>query len=253
MKIRAEKNRFIDWAGTAVLIVSGLCLSLFLAWLILSAGNFFYPLLHDVTGVQDAVERNSTKNIYKRSFDETTRKQRAELFSQIVYGINHDGEGLEAIRYSSADGKPLGLLLRAPEITHLRDVANLLNTFRKTATIAGAVFFVVAMLFYCKRLNIRKPRYLLAGTVIVTLAALLIISLAGTKEVFYQWHTLVFPQGHQWFFYYDESLMTLLMKAPDLFAWIAAILLILALVMFYLLLVLTHKLLKTRSKIPAFT
>ena len=251
--INRRKTGFINQAGNGALILSGLCISLFLAWLILSASNFFYPVLHDVIGIQDTVEEYAPKNIYKRSFDETTRKQRAELFRRIVYGINHDGEGLEAIRYSSANGKPLGILLRAPEITHLMDVANLLNTFRKAAYIAFALFFVIAMLFCFKRFNIPKPRYLFPGTVLTTLAALLIISLVGTKDVFYQWHTLVFPQGHQWFFYYEESLMTLLMKAPDIFAWIAALLLILALVMFYLLLVLTHKLLKTCGKNPAVT
>jgi len=43
----------------------------------------------------------------------------------------------------------------------------------------------------------------------------------GFTDVFYYLHTLVFPDNHQWFFYYQESLMSSLMKAPDLFAGIA--------------------------------
>jgi hypothetical protein len=42
-------------------------------------------------------------------------------------------------------------------------------------------------------------------------------------------HTVVFPADHQWFFYYKDSLMASLMKAPDIFAAIAAQLLVVAL------------------------
>jgi len=237
----------VYWTGNAVLIASGLCFSLFLAWHILSACNFFYPVLHDVTGIQETIEEYAPKNIYKKSFDETTRAQRAKLFRRIVYGINHDGAGLDSIQYSNAAGKPLGALLRPPEITHLKDVAHLLNTFRTLAVSALAVYIATVIWLLARRLSIPKPRYLLAVTVLTALGATLIISLSGAKDIFYRLHTVIFPQGHQWFFYYEESLMTLLMKAPDIFAWIAAMLLVLALIIFYLVLRLTRALLKTRT------
>ncbi len=241
------KNRkntgLIYWTGNAVLVVSGLCISLFLAWHILSTCNFFYPVLHDVTGIQKTIVEYAPKNIYKKSFDETTRDQRVELFRQIVHGINHGGDGLDSIQYSDATGKPLGALLRPPEITHLKDVAHLLHAFRTLAYSALAVFIAIVILFRAKGINIPKPRYLLVVTGLTTLAATLIISLSGAKNTFYRLHTIVFPQGHQWFFYYEESLMTMLMKAPDIFAWIAAMMLVLALVIFYLLLLLTSALL----------
>ncbi|MFV1973694.1 MAG: DUF1461 domain-containing protein [Thiohalobacterales bacterium] len=235
------------WTGNAVLVVSGLCISLFLAWQLLSAANFLYPVLHDVTGIQKTIEEYAPKNIYKKSFDETTRAQRVELFRRIVYGINHDGDGLDSIQYSTAAGKPLGALLRPPEITHLKDVAHLLNTFRTVAYSALAVFIVMVTAFVLARLRIPEPRYLLAATALTALTTTLIIGLSGAKNIFYRVHTMVFPQGHQWFFYYEESLMTMLMKAPDIFAWIAAMWLVLALVIFYLILLLTAALLKVRS------
>lgn len=43
----------------------------------------------------------------------------------------------------------------------------------------------------------------------------------GPTRVFYTLHEWVFPSDHQWMFSYQESLMTTLMKAPDLFAAIA--------------------------------
>ena len=237
----------VYWSVNAVLVVSGLCISLFLAWHLLSASNFFYPLLHDVTGIQETIEEYAPKNIYRKSFDETTRAQRVELFRRIVYGINHDGDGLDSIQYSDATGKPLGALLRPPEITHLKDVAHLLNVFQALAYGALAVFIAMVALLLVRRLSIPKPRYLLVATVLTVLTATLIISLSGAKDIFYRMHTIIFPQGHQWFFFYEESLMTMLMKAPDIFAWIAAMLLVLTLVIFYLVLRLTGALLKIRN------
>jgi hypothetical protein len=60
------------------------------------------------------------------------------------------------------------------------------------------------------------------GTIAALIAAVLII---GSKKVFYYLHTWIFPPEHPWFFYYQDSLMTTLMKAPDLFGLIAALLL----------------------------
>ena len=48
-------------------------------------------------------------------------------------------------------------------------------------------------------------------------------------------HEMVFPDDHQWFFYYQDSLMTTLMKAPDIFFAIGAVWAILASVIYLLL------------------
>ena len=61
-----------------------------------------------------------------------------------------------------------------------------------------------------------------AGLGLLAVVSMLAVIAIGTKKVFYTAHTLIFPAGHQWFFYYEESLMTMLMQAPDLFAAIAA-------------------------------
>jgi hypothetical protein len=42
----------------------------------------------------------------------------------------------------------------------------------------------------------------------------------------------VFPPGHAWFFYYEDSLMTTLMQAPHLFGFIAVAIGVLALALF---------------------
>jgi len=50
------------------------------------------------------------------------------------------------------------------------------------------------------------------------MAVLLVLSLViGVENLFYGLHTIVFPDDHQWFFYYEDSLMSTLMQAPNIF------------------------------------
>lgn len=227
-------------AGTAVIMIAALCVSLWLAWTILSAGNFFYPQLHELIDIQDTIAEYAPQNIYKSGLDQTTPEQRADLFRQILHGVNHNGEGLQSIQYSNAGGDSLGLLLRPAEVTHLRDVARLLASFRKVAYATLAILVVAVLVFRKRQLQLPRPTYLLAATAMAVLLAVLIISLTGAKQVFYRLHTVVFPSGHQWFFYYEESLMTLLMKAPDIFAWQAGMWVALAMLVYYVILLLAH-------------
>ncbi|HHH44791.1 MAG TPA: DUF1461 domain-containing protein [Gammaproteobacteria bacterium] len=233
MPFRATFLRFLAHTTT---VTAALLVSLALAWYTLSAVNFFYPVLHDVIGIDATIAEYAPGNIYRKSFDQTTRKQRAELFRQIVYGINHDGRGLESIRYTDAQGRPIDRLLREAEIIHLRDVAQLLNTLKAVAWVSGALLF--AMVGFCRLRNtgFPAPARVLGTAVLALLLIAVIVSVSGAEKLFYRWHTLVFPEGHQWFFYYEESLMTMLMKAPDLFAWLAALLALFTLAYFYLVL-----------------
>ncbi|MFQ5644096.1 MAG: DUF1461 domain-containing protein [Thiogranum sp.] len=220
----------------AILITSALFVSLLLAWYTLSACNFFYPVLHDVVGIDATIAEYAPRNSYRKSFDRTTRKQRAELFREIVRGINNHGEGLDTIRYFDAQGQPLGLLLRKPEIVHLGDVARLLDRLQRAALLSGVLLIVMITFYRRRNINIPPAGRVLAAVVLTLLFIAIVVAASGAEKLFYQWHTLVFPAGHQWFFYYEESLMTMLMKAPDLFAWLAVLLALFALAFLYLIL-----------------
>lgn len=250
--MESHNNKLITWPGNIVLVASVFYISMLAAWFTLSAANFFYPLLHDMIGIQQTIEEYAPKNVYKKSFDATTPEQRSELFRHIVSAINNRGTGLDEIHYRDAQGNVIGRLLREPEIIHLQDVARLLAGLRQGAWIAGAALLVIFTIYRLKGCNTPKPVKLLTGTAVGVLAAALLVTLFDAKETFYHWHTIIFPQGHQWFFYYEESLMTMLMKAPDIFAWLAALLLTATLVIFYLLTLLLHRLLMSRNRgVPA--
>jgi hypothetical protein len=67
----------------------------------------------------------------------------------------------------------------------------------------------------------------------VVLLVSFIVILLGPTKIFYLAHEVVFPDKHQWFFYYEESLMSTMMKAPALFGPIALQLLILTILCWF--------------------
>jgi hypothetical protein len=236
---------YIAYAG---LVALSLWVSLYLSWLTLSGANFLYPVLYDRLDIGKTIQQYGPVNRFKKGLEMTTREERIFLFRQIVVAVNDDGRGLEAIRYHDAQGRPIGLLLRQPEIIHLRDVANLLQTLRLVAY--GALVSLVVTVAGLWVTGIRFPSVrVIMGSVagLVGLVTVFVVAY-GPVAFFYKLHTMVFPAGHQWFFYYYESLMTTLMKAPDIFGYIAVFLLVLAVGYLALLLVGIRHLLDRRAR-----
>ena len=235
--------------GTTI-ILSGLWLSLVAAWYTLSAVNFFYAAVYDLAEIGETIAFYAPRHRYKHRFEATTREERVALFGQIVAAVNHGGNGLEGIVYSDSEGRPVDSLLGEAEIIHLQDVADLITRLRHATWFAGVVFCIALALRGWQGKRLAKPARIMAATVVGLAALGVLIVLSGAKALFYKWHTLVFPEGHQWFFYYEDSLMTLLMKAPDLFAYLAVLLVLFALGYLYLLLVMVSRLLERNRGRP---
>lgn len=203
-------------------------LALFLAWHTLSSVHFLYPLLYDTLDFGAVIQHYAPLNIHKSDFEQTDRTQHIALFAEIVRAINRGGEGLAEMVYYTPQGQVIDTFLHSAEVIHLQDVANLLETLtRATYWVMGGLCLLVMGLKWKKR-----PLNHLAKTLGWTLAALgggtFLVIAWDAQALFYALHTLVFPEQHQWFFYYQESLMTTLMKAPDIFAAIAGLLLVVA-------------------------
>ena len=145
------------------------------------------------------------------------------------FGCRNQGEGLERITFYNPQGEPLGKLLTRNEIIHLQDVANLID---KTNLISLGLFvicLVLLALIYIYRIRMPALRTITMGTVLFVILCVLAVISFGAKKFFYWLHTVIFPDNHQWFFYYEESLMSTLMKAPALFAPISIQIVILGL------------------------
>lgn len=204
-----------------VYAVHGLLFALSLSWLVLVNTNFWYGFWHDVGGIGEGIDRYGPQNRYKPGFGETTRAQRGALFAQINAAVNNSGEGLEAITYQTPESRGPQPLLREPEVVHLQDVANLIDSLfvpRLYALLAFPPLVAVAQ---------RKKWQPTLKSQLVSLGGILAVfglslAIAGPENLFNQLHIWVFPDEHQWFFYYQDSLMSTMMMAPTLFGYIAA-------------------------------
>jgi hypothetical protein len=226
----------------AVVLLAALPASLLASWQLLASADFLYPFWYGMIGIDRTIAEYGPENRYRAHFELTTREERYRLFSAIVKAIHHDGQGLEGLTYHDARGRPVAPLLRSPEITHLRDVSRLVDGLYHLGEVAFVVWIVA--LVWLRRLHQAPPPLgpYLAGMGLVTAGLSVVVIAVGPTKVFYTAHTLIFPAGHPWFFYYEDSLMTTLMKAPDLFAAIAAEWLLLAALCYWLVIWLSRRL-----------
>ena len=241
-------NKFITPISWVLYSLCGLIIAFLLSWLILAKFNFGYAWLHDTLKIQQHAEKYGPQNRYRKNFQFTNKQEKVRLFAQINSSIHNHGTGLSAIKYKHKNGRELGTLLHHAEIVHLKDVANLLDTLKVMAAIAFSTWAILVILFW--RRTIPQPNFkqqIIGITAFVALASLLVI-LMGPVTVFYAFHEWIFPENHKWFFYYQESLMTILMKAPDLFGAIALFLTGLALIFFIAINAATYQAFQFRDK-----
>ena len=210
------------------LVLSLLILSLWLSWQALVPVDFGYGLAYRMLDIEQHVQRYGPENRYKQDFEHTTPQEQKRLFGAIVSAIQHDGDGLRRIYYTTHDGVR-HTLLREAEAVHLQDVANLIDLFDRAALVSALLLAGIAGFLKVRRLRAPSILQMLAGLGALLLSCGLILMVAGPTNTFYWLHTQIFPADHEWFFYYQDSLMTTLMKAPDLFGFIAALWVALAL------------------------
>ncbi len=221
-----------------------LLLAISIAWVVLAKQNFLFGLWHDHGGIAEGINTYGPENRYKTGFGETSRAERLRLFAAINTAVHRGGAGLEQITYQSPALAEPQRLLREPEVVHLQDVANLIDKLVILAMMALVLWLGVCayQMLVCQ--SIPKASQQLIGLGIWLLPVFVGLAIIGPVSVFNTLHEWVFPDGHQWFFYYQDSLMSTLMLAPRLFGWIAAAIGILALAVYALLQLLLSLLLR---------
>ena len=205
--------------------------ALSVAWVSLASVNFLYGVWHDHGGIAEGIERYAPKNRYIAGFADTTRAERLRVFAEINRSVHSGGEGLADIQFDRKRGSRSTTLLREPEVIHLHDVANLIDALKVSALVV-LVIWLGWSIYYFKHDRFPKVLPLLASTLTVISVCIVVILLIGAEKVFNQFHIWVFPHEHQWFFYYQDSLMSTMMLAPTLFGYIAVALLLASLVIF---------------------
>jgi hypothetical protein len=196
--------------------------ALWLGWLALSQVNFFYPQDYRLLDIPATIEKYVPLNRHgKQSFIETDSKEHDRLFAAITHAINHNGQGLAQLHYFSPDGRDLGVFLTVDEVTHLTDVSKVIDRGDDIGLIALLAWLSLIGVGIWKRKPLPSFTSFAVGTLITLCTAGLVVFAIGPMQVFDSFHRSVFPANHPWFFYYQDSLMTTFMQAPNLFGLIA--------------------------------
>lgn len=212
-----------------VLSSSIFCLSFFIAWQISAASNFLYTTWYEVLDLDQAISKYAPNNNFKKGFENTNKQEQVELFSGIVDAIQNDGKGLRQLVYTDNKTKLTDTLLTDAEVIHLEDVAHFVNKFKILAIFGIFIAFVAFVLMRVSNVPVARFKIHLLGGLGAIIIITILILIIGPTKIFYLGHELLFPNNHQWFFYYEDSLMSTMMKAPVLFGPIACQLLLLTL------------------------
>ncbi|WP_371186389.1 DUF1461 domain-containing protein [Thalassotalea maritima] len=205
-----------------------------LAWQIAKGIDYGYPWFYDMLAIDQHIATYAPQNrLHKDNFVTTEKAQHLQLFEDIATAINNGGIGLTQLHYR-VDGVFYTLLTK-DEVIHLQDVANLVDKGKRLWWVNLAV--LSSLLVICYRYRLHKPSRRQRIWLVTTVTSLIVALFAtfGFKKIFAYLHTLLFPPENPWFFYYQGSLMSTSMKAPDLFAVIGLLLLAITLAIFALL------------------
>jgi len=214
-----------------LLTLSCLITAFWFSWHGLAQINFGYALGYKMLAIDQHIQRYGPSNRYRDNFELTSYDQHQQLFCDIVNAIQRGGTGLAEITYTTPD-QTTSTLLREAEVIHLQDVANLITLFNQVAVGSLILLLILAGVYRWQKKPPPTLKHIATGTVITLMVIGIGLLIAGPTNTFYWLHTKVFPDDHQWFFYYQESLMTTLMKAPDLFGFIAGLWAVVALSLF---------------------
>ena len=246
--IRRQLSSLLRALPWPLFMTSALIAALFVAWQALIAVDYLYPVWYEAIDVDKTIAQYGPQNRQgKLSFETTTKNERVRLFAALADAVHDRGQGLEALVYHDSNGRPIDTLLTAPEIVHLQDVARLFDWLRMFGWVALGALIVLLGWLRWRRQALPSLRKLLLGTVSGIAVIGVVIVALGPVKVFYQLHEWIFPPGHQWFFFYQDSLMSMMMKAPVLFGPIALTWALLSLLLIAVLLIVAKSLLLVRS------
>jgi lipoprotein signal peptidase len=211
---------------TLALLVS----CLYVSWQALSQANFLYDQIYEHNDLEAHVNEFAPLNRNgKESFALTSKAERVRVFNDIAREINAGGGGLGAITYTPEGAGVATTFLVEAERDHLQDVANLVSSLKPV----GAVIASLLIVFYgfCWYYKVSRYQYFWRPSglfvSILQIAAVAAPCVAvtfalGPQQTFYLLHEWAFSEKAQWYFYFEDSLMTTLM--PEIvFANIAAL------------------------------
>jgi lipoprotein signal peptidase len=225
--VKALAKTLGNFGLTLALLVS----CLYVSWQVLSQANFLYDQIYEQNNLEAHVNEFAPLNRNdKESFALTSKTERVRVFGDIAREINTGGDGLGSITYIPEGADAATLFLVEAERDHLQDVADLVSNLKPIGAVIASL--LIAFYGFCWYYKVSRYQYFWQPSgVLVSLfqigavAALCaaITFAIGPQQTFYLLHEWAFSDKAQWYFYFEDSLMTTLM--PEIvFANIAALL-----------------------------
>jgi len=224
--VKALAKTLGNFGLTLALLVS----CLYVSWQVLSQANFLYDQIYEHNDLEAHVNEFAPLNRNgKESFALTTKAERVRVFNDIAREINAGGGGLGAITYTPEGAGAATTFLVEAERDHLQDVANLVSSLKPVGAVIASL--LIAFYGFCWYYKVSRYQYfwrpsgLFVSILQIAAVAALCVAVTfalGPQQTFYLLHEWAFSDKAQWYFYFEDSLMTTLM--PEIvFANIAAL------------------------------
>ncbi|WP_371377811.1 DUF1461 domain-containing protein [Thalassotalea aquiviva] len=209
--------------------------------------DFGYPVWYELLQVDRHIDKYAPQNQHqKQDFHQTDKAQHLDLFAQLNNAVHEQPEILAQIQYQTPSNQ--NRLLTISEVIHLKDVNILIRNLTSLWWFALIVVVVLTPIYWRGSLSFPPTKWQLAFFSTLSAVTLLSYFTFGFDKLYAFLHESVFPENHQWFFYYQESLMTTFLKAPDLFAAFGAQISLIAMALFLLVYMILAKKMGQRVK-----
>ncbi|PLX65916.1 MAG: hypothetical protein C0603_13150 [Denitrovibrio sp.] len=215
--------------------------SVYAGWFASYSNYFFFPVIYELEDIRGNVFEYAPKNTAgKEDFVFVSSGAHLKIFGEMLRGVNNEGEGLDEITYRSNNVRKK--FLTSNELTHLQDVADMITMLKSFMKLILVLLVSVVGTMVVGRVypfNLSRVLWSM-GAFIAGLG--LLINKYGFVKIFYFMHDATFPKNHEWFFYYEDSLMSTLLKAPDSFVPMGVVLGFCSLVSFIIMYAVVSKL-----------
>jgi lipoprotein signal peptidase len=216
--------------GNFGLTLALLVACIYVSWQVLSQANFLYDQIYEHNNLEAHVNEFAPLNRNdKKSFALTSKTERVRVFHDIAREINTGGGGLGSITYTPEGADAATTFLIEAERDHLQDVANLVSKLKPIGALISSL--LIAFYGFCWYYKVSRYKYFwrpsgifvsLFQIAVVAALCLVITFAVGPQQTFYLLHEWAFSDKAQWYFFFEDSLMTTLM--PEIvFANIAAL------------------------------
>jgi len=203
---------WVFYALACIILAVALSFYLFGYW------DYGYAFWYHWLSIDEHINTYAAQNTLKPQYHLLTASEHVAMFQQVATAVHNNGVGLEQLHYYTNNNVKIQLFHPA-EIRHLQDVATLFSQAKAVALLVLLCWPLLALAVLREGRSTWWQRSL--GLSVVFVPLLLWLLVAGPTQVFYQLHEWVFPPENAWFFYWEESHMSAMMKAPYLFGAIA--------------------------------